>query len=376
MLSKIIFPVIPLNLSVCASAIRDPRQPINQKHSLESLVLIVFSSIISGYDSPSSMSEFAAMKLDWLKKFTDIKSAPCPETLRFFLACIKSSDLIKGFSLFVSSLNECAEQDIISLDGKTMRGTKHNGREAVHVISAWSQRYGITLCALESEGKKNEIKTLPKLIDKLDAKGATLTIDAMGCQKAIAEKVIEKKADYFLQLKNNQQSLLDEIKAYHHKLERDGYEKGQLSYFEEVDKGHGRLEVRKYQHFELSDWVEGIDEWKGLTSAVRVERYCQTKKGESTEVAWYISSLKPDAKHASQAIRGHWEVENKLHWRLDVIFKEDACQAHSAALNIAVIKRHSMNLLKINDQSKKRMKHRVMSCAICDGYREAILFAG
>ena len=367
--------VIFLNLSVCVSAIRDPRQPINQKHSLESLVLIIFSSTISGYDSPSSMSEFAAMKLDWLKQYTDIKSAPCPETLRFFLACIKPTDLIKGFSLFVSSLNKATENDIISLDGKTLRGSKHKGKEAIHVISAWSQRFGITLCALESEGKKNEIKTLPKLIDKLDAKGATITIDAMGCQKAIAERVVENEADYFLQLKNNQQGLLEEIKAYHHKLERDGYEENQISYFEEVGKGHGRLEVRKYQHFTLSNWVENANEWKGLISAVRVERYCHTAKGESTEVAWYISSLQPDAEHAGKAIRGHWEVENKLHWRLDVIFKDDACMARSAALNISMIKRHCMNLLKINDHSKKRMKHRVMSCAISDEYRETILFS-
>ncbi len=365
-----------MNISACTASIRDPRQGINQKHSLESLLLIVFSSIISGYDSPNSMSNFAAMKLDWLQKHTDIESAPCAETLRLLLACIRPRDLIEGFTTFVSSLQGESTGDVISLDGKTMRGTRHNGREAIHVISAWSQSRGLTLCALESEGKKNEIKTLPKLIDRIEVKNATITIDAMGCQKEIAKKIIEKEADYFLQLKGNQQGLLEEIQAFHHKLERDGYEENKTSYFEEANKGHGRLEIRKYQHFELTDWVDKAKPWSGLSSAVRVERHRSSNKGESKEVSWYISSRSPDAKHAAKAIRGHWEIENKLHWRLDVTFKEDDCQLHSAGLNIATIKRHCMNLLTLNDQSKKGMKHRVMGCAINDKYREKMLFSG
>ena len=250
--NSISFSEYPLNLKACTKYIRDPRDEKNQNYSLESLILIIFSSVISGYDTPRGMSKFSELKLDWLQKHTDIDTRPCAETLRTILSAIKASELIEGFQAFVSGLSE-AKKDIISLDGKTMRGTKHSGQDAVHIISAWSHSHGITLGAMRSEGKKNEIKTLPKLIDMLEIKGATVTIDAMGCQKGIAEKVIANGGHYVLQLKANQSNLFEEVKAYHHKLERDGYGDISISEFEEVDKGHGRLEVRRYRHFELSN---------------------------------------------------------------------------------------------------------------------------
>ncbi|UZE95123.1 ISAs1 family transposase [Alkalimarinus alittae] len=213
---------------------------------------------------------------------------PCAETLRFFIACIKPNELIKGFEAFVNPLNSAAEGDVIAIDGKTMRGTRHGVFDALHVVSAWSKNQGITLAALESKGKSNEIKTVPELLELIDVKGATITTDAMGCQRAIVAKIRDGQDDYVLQLKNNQENLLKEIKAYHHKLEREGYANTKYEQFEEIDKGHGRLEIRGYQHFELSDWVSCKDAWSGAQSVVRVERSRSTAKGESTEVAWYL----------------------------------------------------------------------------------------
>lgn len=170
-----------------------------------------------------------------------------------------------------------------------MRGTAHGGFDAIHVVSAWSQAQGITLAALESSGKSNEIKTIPKLLDIINIKGATVTTDAMGCQCAIASKIRQQEGDYALQLKNNQANLLNEIKAYHHKLERDGYGDIQHEQHEEVDKGHGRLEQRRYLHFELSDWVACAQDWEDARSVIWVQRSRTTAKGEITETALAVS---------------------------------------------------------------------------------------
>lgn len=362
-----------MDLESCTIHITDPRKSKNLQYSLQSLMLIVFSSVISGYDTPSGMAEFAKIKLDWLRKFVDLKQAPCKETLRFFLCSIQPHQLIKGFEAFVRS---SPDGDIISIDGKTMRGTRTENHHPLHVISAWSQSQGITLAALESKGKSNEIKTIPELVDCIDVKNATVTTDAMGCQKDIAQKIREGEGDYVLQIKNNQASLLEEIKAWHHKKTREGFSGILHEQYEEVDKGHGRMEQRVYEHFELDDWIEGRSQWAGLQSAIRVQRTRTTSSGESSEVSWYISSLAVEARHAAAAVRGHWEVENKLHWRLDVIFREDDCRLQSGGLSMAVIKRFCMNLLSVKDDSKRTMKNRVMAAAIDDAYREQVLLSG
>ena len=158
-----------MNLELCVKAITDPRNTKNQRYSLESLLLIIFSSVVSGYDSPRSISKFAELKIKWLQKYVPIQSVPCAETIRALLVCIKASDLIDGFKAFAQNISpECNEFDLIALDGKTVRGSRKNGFDAVHVISAWSCKRGITLFAQASEGKKNEITTLPKIIDKLE----------------------------------------------------------------------------------------------------------------------------------------------------------------------------------------------------------------
>ncbi len=366
--------VLPLSIEAYTIHITDPRQSKNQQYSLQSLMLIVFSSVISGYDTPDSMVEFAKLKLDWLRQYTELKSVPCAETLRFFIAGLQPAEFIKAFEAFVHAMGATPEGDIISIDGKTMRGTRNKTFEALHVVSAWSRARGITLAALESKGKANEIETVPELLDLLDIKGATVTTDAMSCQRAIAAKIREREGHYVLQIKNNQANLLKEIQAYHHKLERDGYGEIVRACFEEVDKGHGRLETRTYQQFELSDWVAGRDAWVDARSVIRVERTRVLASKETREVAWYLSSLAIDAKHAAEAVRGHWECENKLHWRLDVIFKEDDYRQNTGAITMALLKRFCMNLLTTKDKSKRRMKHKVMAAAIDDGYRAQMLF--
>lgn len=362
-----------MNLEQSTQYITDPRQDKNKKYTLSSLMLIIFSSMVSGYDTPESMVEFAKLKLDWLRKFTVLNSVPCAETIRFFLCSIKSEELIKGYESFIQA---SSEGDVISLDGKAMRGTRHGVFDTVHIVSAWSKKQGITLSSLASKNKSNEIKIIPKLLDVINSENAIITIDAMGCQVEIATKIRSKNADYILQLKDNQKSLRTEIEAYYHKLNREGFSEIVHDRSDDVDKSHGRIEQRRAHHVELSDWVSTAERWPDAKSFIRLERNTIISDGERSEVSWYLSSLDVNAERAAGAIRSHWGVENNLHWQLDVTFKEDQCLMAMGAETIAVIKRFCMNLLKLNDTSKRRMKHRVMAAAIDDDYRTKILLSG
>ncbi len=256
----------------CLSEITDPRKNTNEVYSLESLVLIIFSSVISGYDTVEEMVEFTTLKLEWLNKWVELKRVPNAETLRFIICAICPKRLTQCFKKFVELNGLSTEGDCISIDGKTMRGTGNIDNDAIHIISAWSNKHSITLAALESKGKKNEIHTIPDVMDMVAANNAIFSTDAMGCQTKIAEKAIDTGNDYMLQIKDNQANLLKEIQAFYHKIEREGYTKDQCDTFEEIDKGHGRIEVRKYTQFQLTDWINGIENWKNLTTAVKVER--------------------------------------------------------------------------------------------------------
>ena len=358
------------------SIISDPRKDKNRKYSLQELVLIIFSSVISGYYEPDEMADFARLKLDWLRKFAPFEfRTPSHETLRYFLCAVKPSELIECFKRFVEHYSVSSQENVISIDGKTMRGTDVAGESGIHVISAWSHENGITLAALESEGKKNEIKMIPRLIDMLDVEGVTITTDAIGCQKEIAQKIIDSKNHYVLQLKKNHKHLYAEIEAYYHKLLREDFADTDCSTYETIEKGHGRIEVRKYTQFVLSDWVEGREEWSGLSSVIRVERTRIISEEESLETSWYLSSLSVDVLKSAKAIRAHWGIENGLHWCLDVIFEDDVCGMHSGwgPMNLSLIKRYCMNLLKL-DSSKKRLKRKVMMAAMSDDYRQGALF--
>lgn len=362
-----------MNIQSCTAHVTDPRSTKNQRYSLASLMLIVFSSAISGYDTPESMVEFAKLKHKWLQQHVTLKTIPCAETLRAFVCSIHTDELIKGFQAFV---REAGFDDIIAIDGKTMRGTRHSVFDTVHVVSAWSKARGITLSAVKTKEKSNEIKAIPKLLDLIDVNDAIVTTDAMGCQREIASRIRERGGDYVLQIKGNQKQLRAEIEAFYHKSRREDFNNIAHDYHEEVDKGHGRIEQRMAHHVALDQWVGSADHWSGAKSFIRIERKTLTGQRETSETAWYLSSLEVNAERAAEAVRSHWEIENKLHWQLDVTFKEDECRLASGAMAIAVIKRFCMNLLKVNDTSKRRMKHRVMAAAIDDDYRSKILLSG
>lgn len=363
-----------MNISTL-SVLEDPRSTKNRRYSTESLLLIIFSSVVSGYHTVDDMLAFADAQIEWLRKYVDLHRVPSYETLRFFLCCVKPDVLVSLFQDFISSQDLNHNRDVIAIDGKTMRGTANSKSSALHILSAWSTEHGLTLGMMESAGKKNEIKTIPDLVKSLNVKNAILTTDAMGCQKTIVKAIRESKNDYVLQVKGNQKTLLEDIKEmYEYGINSETFHL-EKSEFEQTEKGHGRIEQRKYTQFELNhDLISSLNEWQDLKTAIRVERTRIINGAETSQISWYISSLPLGAEQAAKAVRSHWGVENNLHWSLDVILREDDYRLYSGfgPLNMAILKRFAKNLLE--KLPGKTLKRRIIGCALNDSIREQALF--
>jgi len=244
---------------------------------------------------------------------------------------------------------------------------------ALHSITAWSKSNGLVLAQARSEGKKNENSSVLEMLDTLNISGAIVSADAMNTQKQIVAKILNNGGDYVLCVKNNHKKLKEEIAAYFHKVTRDNPE--YIQSHEEVDSGHGRIESRIYRQLRMSEWIEEGDKWQGIQTIIEVTRKRITKDKEQGETLYYISSLSPDVVQISDAIRGHWEVENKVHWVLDVTFKEDDCRIRkeNGAENVGIIRRFVLNLSRLHP-SKISMRRKLKRAARVDEFRTEIIF--
>ncbi len=237
---------------------------------------------------------------------------------------------VKGFrECFLSwteAVTEATGGEIIAVDGKTARGShdRKRGRKALHMVSAWADTNRLVLGQEATEEKSNEITAIPKLLKLLELKGCIVTIDAMGCQKAIAEQIVSQGGDYVLELKSNQSALYEAVEDFFSVAQANDFAGVNYDFLEEVDKGHGRLEIRRYWITEDLRTLPNTEQWVGLRSIGMVERRCWINGIETVERRFFIASIPADARRFARAVRGHWGVENRLHWRLDVVFSEDA----------------------------------------------------
>lgn len=360
-----------MDFSAFTATVTDHRSATNQKYSLESLLFMIVVATCCGYcEDPEDIKDFVNLKLDWFKRFIPIERAPCRETLRAFISSVNPNELMNCFYRFTQDHCNHSTNDVIAIDGKTMRATHKNGKDALHMVSAWSCKNGITLACLRSKSKKNEVKAMQTIIQLFAGPQTTFTMDAMGCTKGIAKKIFQAEADYVLQLKDNQPYLKEAILQ-----DFDEKEPGNIHIFEERDHLHGRQEYRKYAHFTLSDWIASKFKWEGLFSAVRVYRERNKQGSVSKTVAWYITSFNLlDGERCAKTIRGHWQIENNLHWRLDVILNDDRCRHDKdrAAENISMIRRLALNLYK-QDKRKIRLKSKMARAVLDDQYREQVI---
>lgn len=326
-----------------------PDHRINRRklHPVEEILLVTFCGIIAGCESWEDMELFGEIKLDNLRKYLPFKwGIPSDDTLRRFFRVLDPLKFEDCFLQWVKSFQLDLASKVVAVDGKTSRRSFDGDQRPLHLISAFASELGIVLGQLKVDDKSNEITAIPELLELLDLKGAIVTIDAMGCQTKVVEKVLNKEAEYVLGLKGNQGQLLEDVQL----LFKDKPKTMEFISTEEVGKGHGRFETRKCTVTQDISWLqERYPQWKQLRSVTEIESTREIKGAVSSEKRYYISSLEARPSHLLNAVRQHWGIENKLHWVLDVSFGDDQSRIRkgNAPRNIAIVKKAALNLLQI-----------------------------
>jgi len=348
--------------------LEDPRSTINLQHPLISVVVIALMAVLAGASGPTAIAKWAALKEEFLLNALNLPNGiPRKDVFRRVLMALRPGAFQACFVNWLKSLRATAaaatgvEQPILAVDGKTARRShdRKKGLGALHSVSVWASEFGLSLGQVACAEKSNEITAIPELLRLVDIKGAIITIDAMGTQKAIAAQIVEGEADYVLALKGNQETLhqtvIDHI---------DEQLEGDLAKAREhvtIEKGHGREEMRTYLQLPAPKSLPGFTLWKGLKSIGVVTSRCLRDGKETIEIRYYISSLAMGVKRFARAVRGHWGIENTCHWVLDVTYREDESRIRDKALreNFAWLSRFTLSLLKQHpDRDSLAMKRR------------------
>ena len=332
--------------------ITDPRREHQRFHALFDILVIAVCAVICGAEHWTEMAEFGKAKQDWLATFLELENGiPSHDTFRRVFIVLDNFALKELFIDWISSTVSLGKGALVNIDGKNLRGSKSlmNGKKALNVVSAWASEAAVVLGQVKCAEKSNAITAIPELLKILNLEGCIVTIDAMGCQKEVVKQITEKEADYVISLKGNQENLHKDIKDYMDWAERTGFKEIKYDYYATVEKDHGRIEERRCWVTEEIEWLEGKQAWKKLQSMIMVESIREVAgKPKTIERRYFISSLEANAKQALRAVRGHWAIENELHWCLDIGFREDECQVREAtsAENLATLRHIGLNLLK------------------------------
>lgn len=331
--------------------LKDPRIDRKKLYPLVEILFVVLCGSICGAESWRDYVAFGNEKLDFLKKyFLFANGIPSKNTFARLFYILDPETFKKCFVAWVQSLQGVINNEIIAIDGKTLCDSfdTASGTSAIHMVSAFASGARLVLAQQKVENKSNEITAIPKLLDLLSLKGHTVTIDAMGCQTAIADKIITKDANYVFSLKGNQGTLNEDVRLF---LETELAKNSSTAIedtYKEVDAGHGRIETRKCIVSSQIDWLEQKQRWAGLKTIAMIEETREIGDKKSVERRFFISSLPADAKLMLSTVRAHWLIENSLHWVLDVVFNEDQSRVRkeNAAQNMAIIRHIVLNMLQ------------------------------
>jgi predicted transposase YbfD/YdcC len=356
-------------------SLEDPRSTINRKHLLGDLIVICICAVIAGADGPKAIGIWALSHERWLLLHLELPHGiPSHDTIGRLLALLRPEAFQRCFQKWIEALTESAPQDLIkmtpspqkgiAIDGKVLRRShdRKNKLGALFLVSAWSVENGVSLGQLATEAKSNEITAIPELIDNIDVSGAIVTIDAAGCQKNIASQIIDAGGDFIFTLKGNQGNLFKEVQKWFLDQMANGFVDATIRMYQEVVTGHGRTDVLTYYHCKVPASIPGRSQWKGLrTIGVAIR---ESRQGEKVtrEVRYFLCSIRVSVKRFARAVRGHWAIENTLHWCLDVTFREDESRLRHrlAANNLAWLKRFALSLLKqIDDKESIAMRRRM-----------------
>ena len=341
----------------------DPRMPRTRRHSLADILVITLCGVICGADDWAALERFGNAKLKWFQTFLALPHGiPSHDTFGRVFAALDPEAFKAAFLAWVGTLAAVMPGDVIAIDGKTLRHTFDTAADkaAIHMVSAWATAQGLCLGQVKTDAKSNEITAIPKLLEVLALAGRVVTIDAMGCQTAIAGAIHAKGGDYVLSLKGNQTRLHDDVRTFFLDAEAHAFAGTPHTTAETVDGDHGRIEIRRAWATDDLAWLADRPRWPGLRSVLRVDATRTLGERTTCETRFFISSLPPDAALLARVVRSHWAIENSLHWVLDVAMHQDQTRIRTdhAPENLAILHHIALNLLKQDRTEKLGIKNK------------------
>jgi len=340
----------------------DSRQRAKVKYPLSEVLLLCLLAVIAGAETMTDIARFGEKKIALLRRFRPfLAGTPAHDHLGDILATLDAEQFQRCFVAWVASLMGVPE-GVVAIDGKTVRRSKGIDKDAIHMVSAFAARQRLVMGQVKVADKANEIVAIPKLLDMLAIEHAVVTIDAIGCQRPIAQKIVDKKADYILALKGNQGTLRDDVELFAVEQKTKAFQDTKVSRHQTVDGDHGRIETRDITVIHDVEWLQKDHRWPGLNSVVMVESTRETGNKIERETRFYITSLTLAAAEIGPLIRDHWAVENSLHWVLDMVFRDDECRVRTdhAPANFTTIKHMALNLIRrAPGKDSMRLKRKV-----------------
>jgi predicted transposase YbfD/YdcC len=376
-------PVVVQEVVEHFKALEDPRSEVNRLHPLPSVIVIAIMAVLAGANGPTAIACWAESKAEFLLQWLDLPHGiPRKDVFRRVLATLKPDAFQACFTMWLTALRAAAakatgvERPTLAIDGKTLRRSHDRRRNlgALHSVSVWASEFGLTLAQVATEEKSNEITAIPTLLSLVDIEGAIITIDAMGTQTAIAEKIIEGKGDYLLALKGNQGTLHDAVIDYVQEQAKTDFRGVAARRHETYEEKHGRIERRIYIQMPAPKSLPGFANWKGLLS-IGIAYLCCLRDGKETrEIRYFISSLPVKVRQFANAVRSHWGIENACHWCLDVTYREDDSRIRDRHLreNFAWLNRLTLSLLK-QHSSKDSVAMKRRACGWNEKYMLQVL---
>ena len=368
------------SIEACFGGLYDARVQGRCDHKLIDIIIIAVCAMITGAESWVEVETFGKEKEDWLATLLELPNGiPSHDTMGRVFAVLDAEAFQECFTRWVERVYHVTKGQVVAIDGKRVRRShdKVIGKDAIHMVSAWASANGIVLGQRKVDDKSNEITAIPELLRMLDVSGCIVTIDAMGCQKKIVQRICDEKADYVLSVKDNQGKLHQDIQEWFAYGDQVNFANMESSYYETTNKGHGRIEIRRC--WVVSDQlafehIRHHEGWAGLESIVRVQRERRQGNNSQMETAFYISSLANDAKVILEATRSHWAIENSLHWVLDVTFREDVSRIRTgnSPQNMTVLRHLALNILK-KDTSKGSLRNKRYKAALNTTFLEQLL---